>query len=554
MNPANSPSADSQSAHPSSDSQELLERGRLTLQAIQYHERAARYKAAAASLQAAMLQAENGNSAKLHEWLESESHQFDTEIEFALKKEGEATDGITSTRSLRIDNVTPQSVAHFGIPLPDAADRPVTNLGQRTVPSSKHVPTNDLDQAGATGSAQLKLQLAPQESPWSRMEKGAIERLACKTNSATDTLDAIDDIEQSGELLESEILDSHWNEVPNEPAPISTEELAALESLAIESGEPRAKAWWKAPHVLGSVLVHGVLVVFLSILVVKVAAEPKLLAVVSAPMESDNVLLETPMETISELELESIAEPMQSLPAPSLSGLATDISVTQAPIEAGSMPSAPSSVASALNGASSEMSQASMTGSKMLSGAEFFGVKATGNTFVYIVDSSPSMRRDGAFDAAKAEIMRSLQSMKPKQRYFISFFGKEIDPMVFKTGEVEKYPVYAKPENLTKTIEWLNRIQIQKEGLPPNNALSEAIAMQPDGIFLLFDGDTRSDVAKYLQKANRTDDILSAGKPKVPIHVVHFFQDEFQKQMRQVAEENGGTYRFVPRPQRPTKK
>ena len=78
MNPANS-----QAANPSSDSKELLERGRLTLQAIQYHERAARYMAAAASLQAAMLQAENGNAAKLYEWLESESHQFDTEIDFS---------------------------------------------------------------------------------------------------------------------------------------------------------------------------------------------------------------------------------------------------------------------------------------------------------------------------------------------------------------------------------------------------------------------------------------------------------------------------------------
>ena len=194
-----------------------------------------------------------------------------------------------------------------------------------------------------------------------------------------------------------------------------------------------------------------------------------------------------------------------------------------------------------------------MTGSKMLTGAEFFGVKATGNTFVYLVDSSPSMRRDGAFEAARNEIVRSLSSMKPKQRYFISFFGKEIDPMVFESGVVEKYPVYAKPENLTKTIDWLSRVQVQKDGLPPNNALTEAIAMQPDGIFLLFDGDTKVDVAKYLRRVNRSDDILTAGMPKVPIHVVHFFQDEFQKQMRQVAEENGGTYRFVPRPERPSK-
>ena len=257
------------------------------------------------------------------------------------------------------------------------------------------------------------------------------------------------------------------------------------------------------------------------------------------------------MEMISELETK--AEPEQSTSPPSISDLATDVSLPSIPLETGSLPSPPPSISKALSGASSESVQASMVGSKMLTGAEFFGVKATGNTFVYIVDSSPSMRRDGAFDAAKEEIVRSLKSMKPKQRYFISFFGKEVDPMVLETGSAEKYPVYAKPENLTKTIDWLNLVRIQKEGLPPNNALAEAIGMQPDGIFLLFDGDTKVDVAKFLRTKNRTDDILSMGTPKVPIHVVHFYQDEFQKQMRQVAEENGGTYRFVPRPERPNK-
>lgn len=540
MNPANSPSADSQSEKSSSDSQELLERGRLTLQAIQYHERAARYKAAAASLQAAMLQAENGNAAKLHEWLESESHQFDTEIDLPLKTADEGSDVLSPTRSLRIDTAWPQPSAHFGIPHHAEADHSVTDSKIQSAPSNQA----DRDgQASSGGSVHTIEQLLSQESPWSSMEKGANARLASE---------AIGNQEQ--EAIETKIAENLDELVSDlrQSVELPKELLTALEDLEVDSGEPRSKAWWKAPHVWVSLVVHVILVVCLSIVVATVAAEPKLLAIVSASVESDNVLLETPMEMISELETNS--EPTQSLPAPSLSDLTTDIAIPVSAIEPGSTPTAPPSVSSALSGASSEMSQASMAGSKMLSGAEFFGVKATGNTFVYIVDSSPSMRRDGAFDAAKAEIMRSLQSMKPKQRYFISFFGKEIDPMVFKTGEVEKYPVYAKPENLTKTIEWLNRIQIQKEGLPPNNALSEAIAMQPDGIFLLFDGDTRSDVAKYLSKANRTDDILSAGKPKVPIHVVHFFQEEFQKQMRQVAEENGGTYRFVPRPQRPSKK
>ncbi|MEQ1830780.1 MAG: hypothetical protein ABL921_32820, partial [Pirellula sp.] len=84
-------------------------------------------------------------------------------------------------------------------------------------------------------------------------------------------------------------------------------------------------------------------------------------------------------------------------------------------------------------------------------------------------------------------------------------------------------------------------------------ALANAIQMQPDGIFLLFDGDTKVDVAKFLRKTNRTDDVLSGDSPKVPIHVVHFFQDEYQRQMKQIATENAGTYRFVPPPQRPPK-
>ena len=257
------------------------------------------------------------------------------------------------------------------------------------------------------------------------------------------------------------------------------------------------------------------------------------------------------MEAISELEITS--EPLQSTSLPNLSDLVAENLTPAFPTDMGSLPSPTPSVSSAVTSSASDSAHATMTGSKMLAGADFFGVKATGNTFVYIVDSSPSMRRDGAFEAARKEIVRSLSSMKPKQRYFISFFGKEIEPMVFELGIAERYPVYAKPENVTKTIDWLSRVQIQREGLPPNNALAEAIGMQPDAIFLLFDGDTKVDVAKFLRRVNRTDDILTAGQPKVPIHVVHFFQDEFQKQMKLVAAENGGTYRFVPRPERRSK-
>ena len=274
--------------------------------------------------------------------------------------------------------------------------------------------------------------------------------------------------------------------------------------------------------------------------------------IVSAAVEADNVLTEAPMEMISELETTAL-DATPSMPNLNMSDMVTDVALPSLRVDVGTAPRKESSASSSVLGATSEMAHA-MSGSKLVAGAEFFGVKATGNTFVYVVDSSPSMRRDGAFEKAKHEMMRSLTSMKPKQRYFISFFGKEIDPMTSKSGTVEKFPVYAKPENISQTIDWMRQVQVQKDGWPPNEALAQAIAMQPDGIFLLFDGDTKVDVAKFLRRENRTDDILSAGVPKVTIHVIHFFQDEFQKQMKQVAEENGGTYRFVPRPERPSNK
>jgi hypothetical protein len=503
-------------SHSEPPPQELLERGRLTLQAIQYHERAARYKAAAASLQAAIVQAENGQSEKLHAWLELESHRFDCDLKDDL------VDNDSPIRSIRLDG------AHCVL---TKNDSPKTETAPDSDAASSSMKTRD------TTSPIEQLF----ESPWARMEQGAIERLESLSQSTPKT------------LLEDSLLQDAFTEDNGfaKPEELSDEMQTSLPDIDFQTRSHSVKQWWNSPHVWVSLFVHGVLVVCLSVVAITVASEPKILSIVSASVEAENVLLETPMEMISELE--TISEPLPSTPSPNLSDLVKETTLPNLPLELGSSPSAPKSVSAALSGPASDSAQASMMGSKVLAGAEFFGVKATGNTFVYIVDSSPSMRRDGAFDAARKEIVRSLNSMKPKQRYFVSFFGKEIDPMVLETGMVEKYPIHAKPENLIKTIDWLNLVQVQKDGLPPNNALAEAIGMQPDGIFLLFDGDTKVDVAKFLRRANRTDDILNSGTPKVPIHVIHFYQDAFQKQMRQVAEENGGTYRFVPRPERPTK-
>jgi len=373
------------------------------------------------------------------------------------------------------------------------------------------------------------------------MEQAALARLGAEGDVAEPSVEP--SVEPSADEIAEKMV---------EPLAISESLRKALEAVDCKSPNGNKRPWWRAAYVWVSLVLHVGIVLGLSAILISAVKKPQILSIVSAAVEADSVLTEAPMEMISELET-TATDATPSTPNLNMSDMVTDVALPSLRVDVGTAPFKESSASSSVLGAASEMAHA-MSGSNLVAGAEFFGAKATGNTFVYVVDSSPSMRRDGAFEKAKNEMMRSLTSMKPKQRYFISFFGKEIDPMTSKSGTVEKFPVYAKPENISQTIDWMRQVQVQKDGWPPNEALAQAIAMQPDGIFLLFDGDTKVDVAKFLRQENRTDDILSAGAPKVAIHVIHFFQDEFQKQMKQVAEENGGTYRFVPRPERPSNK
>ena len=137
-------------------SQELLERGRLTLQAIHFHARAARYKAAAASLQAAMVQAENGQAETLQAWLELESHQYGCDLD------GDLFDSASKMRLLRQDS------AHD-----DTSGRHASQLDASPAP----VPDPPIAENAATITPQV-------QSPWERMECAANERLATTRTSS----------------------------------------------------------------------------------------------------------------------------------------------------------------------------------------------------------------------------------------------------------------------------------------------------------------------------------------------------------------------------------
>lgn len=512
----------------------LLQRAEHALSSLQYQEKAALFRAAANALQMAMAEAKTGDSTKLQEWLENHDDLLIGTSELSLSGE----EGVEKLENRPLGAISQKILEalvdqNIRIDLPMTANESMADVETTGIDESRLVAAPSAEEtftekiSTETSSAVMREMNEVGVSPWRLMERYAIRRMEAR---------------QSEQNEESHIA------VPQSTSRVSVEEQYRVDTSTLEAKGDREQSAWRrfaAPHVWVSLLMHVIAVPILGYIVVSQVVREKKLAIVSAAVESNEVLTETALEMPSMMEAADLSPPAADPIEPTLP---TDLSLPSLePI--GTSPSAVASSSKSLAQAL-ESGRGTPPSNKLVMGAEFFGVKATGNTFVYIVDCSPSMKKDGAFEAAKQEIGRSLMSMKPTQRFHLMFFGKEIESLFIEPGKAEEYPIYATPANVQKAIEWLGRSSIQKEGWPPNDSLNKAIDMQPDGIFMLFDGDTRSDVAKHLSKVNRTADVLSEPGPKVPVHVIHFFQEEFAPAMRKVANENAGTYRFVARPER----
>jgi len=374
------------------------------------------------------------------------------------------------------------------------------------------------------------------QNPWASMLEGASRR-ACHPAKSTEPLG-------EGKENSTQIDFDSGRSVNTDAAPLETKAQAQQPRPTPLGLRKRKLAKYRLDLWI-SLAVHGLMLGILAVCVVVTVHNTPVLSVVASTVESNEVLMETPMESISELDSTSVDTANLTSPDTSQIKIQVDtdaISVDQ--VDLGIEAVAQSS------SISQQMTKAGAPGNKVTQGAEFFGSKAVGNRFVYIIDASPSMRRDRAFDAAKEEILRSLRSMQSKQRFALLFFGGQVETLELEPGQKIDQPVSATPENIEKSVQWLRKITIQKDGKPPIEAVKSALELQPDGIFLLFDGDTKLDNwTQVVRKLNTSQGLLSDGGTQVPIHVIHFFRDEFQRSMQLLAHENGGTYRFVPRPQ-----
>lgn len=160
----------------------------------------------------------------------------------------------------------------------------------------------------------------------------------------------------------------------------------------------------------------------------------------------------------------------------------------------------------------------------------FFDVRVQGRVFIYVVDCSGSMIDGARLARAKAEVRRSVIRLQHPQRFKVIFYHTRPVPM---PGDGLRSADLASKDKL---LRWLDIIEPNGE-TDPRGAMSLAIGMKPDAIFLLSDGEFPEGTPEAIAERNRS---------KIPIHCVDLAGGAAGDDLARIARDSGGRYASRP--------
>jgi Mg-chelatase subunit ChlD len=165
-----------------------------------------------------------------------------------------------------------------------------------------------------------------------------------------------------------------------------------------------------------------------------------------------------------------------------------------------------------------------------------FGVAAEGSKFVYVLDRSDST--DGKMlAAAKAAILASIEKIDDVHQFQLVVYNDR--PKAFNPAGAGGQLAFGTEANREAAKKFLASISAGG-GTDHAAALSLAIRMHPDVIFLMSDGDDPKLTARDLERIDRLG-------PGIIINTIQFGEDRKLEHgfMEKLAKQSGGEYRFV---------
>ncbi|MFK8113831.1 MAG: hypothetical protein AB8B91_16640 [Rubripirellula sp.] len=313
----------------------------------------------------------------------------------------------------------------------------------------------------------------------------------------------------------------------------------AIDSLEEEEEQPRRArpaAW------LASAIAHVLILMVLGLIGLQTQRPKDQVALSGSTAEANEVSMETFEIESSEPE----TEPNEQTPSETEYEISPigELAVTEFKLDA--PPAPPSPAAQAISSATMKSSAAMSLKSDSKAKIQFCGVEGGGNHFVYLVDSSASMG-DG-FESARAELLSSIEILKPDQRFYVVFFDADSDFMRLQdVNKDETRSVYATKENKQKLRRWAMRISMDR-GKAPYEPLRFALNLKPDVVFLLSDGEFPQGIEDLLTEENLVKNLFGESHPISIIHTIGYHSKEGESRMRRIAAKNKGQYRYVPKP------
>jgi hypothetical protein len=169
-----------------------------------------------------------------------------------------------------------------------------------------------------------------------------------------------------------------------------------------------------------------------------------------------------------------------------------------------------------------------------IGGSEFFGITSAGNSFIYIVDCSGSMLGE-RLEKAKHELLRSIYGLDDDKTVFVIFFADTHFSM-FYPGTMPDQLLPSNLPNKQRIQKWVESFSVSG-GTVPDSAIRLALQMQPDAIYLLTDGGFNASAVQIANQLNLK---------RIPIHTIGFQDSGGETNLKQIAADSAGTYKFVP--------
>ena len=170
-------------------------------------------------------------------------------------------------------------------------------------------------------------------------------------------------------------------------------------------------------------------------------------------------------------------------------------------------------------------------------GKGFFGSVPGGKRIVFVVDSSRSMnhRHDSPFKTRfrrlKVELIKAILELPADHEFFVIFFANEMLAMPAESLQP------ATPQAKDRYLRWVAQVDPGGSPTDPLDAMAAAIRLQPDIIYFLTDGEFKKGVNLRLR---------SIKLPRTTIHTFAFGETVGEALLKEVAQNNGGEYTFVP--------